>query len=185
MRKLNFKLLTILGISLAMTASVFTACEPEDINPTTPIVENPLVEQPVEDSIIGMDSALISAIEINDNLKRILDSLFSRTNNVTNNISRDSIYLINNEQEFQIIGGDNNVLGIDFNQYTIIWGIIEVEHSGFEIIYQSLYNYNNEYIYNVTVFNHSSGWTVITPLYFWNIYPKIEQCVSLSVITTT
>ncbi len=36
MRKLNFKLFVILGICLAMGASVFTACEPEDIDPTTP-----------------------------------------------------------------------------------------------------------------------------------------------------
>ncbi len=83
MRKLNFKLLMILGISLAMVASVFTACEDNTDPPTppTPPVGDSIVESlPTEIPISILDNTSVPCFFSSDDTIKI--KLFNSNENL-------------------------------------------------------------------------------------------------------
>lgn len=132
-----------------------------------------------EDDNTEQMKTIINEIATDDYTKNILDSIFSDFNSIVRGIAGDTLfYIINNNQELQLLA--NNVdLDIDFDNNCIIWGRFISPITSGTILSNNLYYDNQNLLYNyvVNINIPSSGYTARKGLYFWGIYPKLNQDV--------
>ncbi len=174
MKKNSLIKVVAIAIIFASSLGFFWACNKEDDNTTKNTqnveeVNNELGEVPEDDIIID-------EIAIDDNTKNTLNGIFSQNNEFLNKIQGDTLfYVINDEQALQALGIDVN-LGIDFEKNCLICGrVYSPISSGLISSKYLVYNSQNSlYNYVVTMYLPNSGYNVITPLYFWGVYPKLD-----------
>lgn len=82
--------------------------------------------------------------------------------------------VLNSREELQsVYYGDLSLPDIDFNAFSLLIGQVEVPHSGYTLTKMELY-YDNPVV-NVYAKEAESGYTTISYIHFWNLYPKIDS----------
>ncbi|MGB4654597.1 MAG: hypothetical protein WBH98_04095 [Bacteroidales bacterium] len=122
------------------------------------------------------EETIINEVHVDYNTRNTLNGIFSADNEFLNQIQGDTLfYVINDEQALQALGIDVN-LGIDFEKNCLICGrVYSPISSGLISSKYLVYNSQNSlYNYVVTMYLPNSGYNVITPIYFWGVYPKFD-----------
>jgi len=94
------------------------------------------------------------------------------------NVGEEVCKIINSTKELEsIYSGDKDLPEIDFQQYTLVIGQIIMPAGGYKCVKQELVNITRDssHVLNLYVENiYEYKPCVITPLYFWGLYPKIH-----------
>ena len=121
----------------------------------------------------------VESASINEDLKKELNTVFSGTNELIEDIQESKLYVINSESEFLTICSDNKISSkIDFNNRCIVFGKLKPTSVSDKILYTRLSQCvpSSIYEYEIIVERCTDCGQTQEELYFWNIYPlKIEE----------
>jgi hypothetical protein len=128
------------------------------------------------------DWSEILPLALDENLTYVLDNIFSDNNSLVADIEGDTLlFVICNQEDFLAVSKSvNTVVGseqIDFENYCIIWGRVLTPHFPYTLQSKELFvcDLDNSCKYEVTVEECTNCWTALGRLYFWGVYPKIEN----------
>ena len=157
-----------LVLSLLLSLGMFYACSNED--------ETVNVYVPIEE---GEDYAAIANffnLELSSDIYS--QGFFVDSQNSTN-VGEEVCKIINSRKELKdIYSGDKDLPEIDFTKYTLIVGYIIMPDLGNNCVRQELVytTTNSSPVLNLYVKNENEYKpTVISTLYFWGLYPKMQH----------
>jgi RNA binding exosome subunit len=124
-------------------------------------------------------------MSVDNQLKIVLDEVFSEKNDLVGNIKSDTLFVINNEQELRDVSKNiNTVINVDFDKQSIVWGKIFVSSISDVIRAKDIYMciQSSGYKYEVSIEKCINCWTATGYLYFWEIYPQKIDTKNISLI---
>jgi hypothetical protein len=105
--------------------------------------------------------------------KSRLDNLFSYNNELLRKLQKNTLFVINNQEDMATLQGSNESLDIDWDKYSIIGCKIITPSISNEILSQQLLEYIPlSYVYMVEVKNCDICYAALGEHYFWAIYAK-------------
>ena len=125
----------------------------------------------------------IESIAINPDTESILTLLLEQKHPDRYDYNRDSLFVINSNEEFCYYFGSDEGVDIDFGKYTLLCGWLTTYSSPTTIKSQSLsFNKNkNLYTYNIVLNIWTESYQVISNIYFCALYNKLNKKVELKV----
>jgi hypothetical protein len=131
------------------------------------------------------DWQIIREVTLSSELQDKLDSVFSKKNVIFSALSYDTTMLIINTQH-QLLEycNDNSVISqIDFENQTVIAGCFLTNSISNEILNRNLLycEVNNKYKFEINVKYCAECYEALGFLYFWEIVPKINNNIQLSI----
>lgn len=179
MRKVSYLTIVIFAVSL------FTACEKNremisngDNEVSTTLPNNQTATTANE----NCNWTEIFPVVLSDNLKQSLDNIFSDNNNLVTTIHGDTLlFVICNQADFISLCPNYSIVPqveqIDFETHCIIWGRVLTPHIPYTVLSKELFfcDSENNYKYEVAIEECVNCWTALGNLYFWGVYPKLEN----------
>ena len=125
----------------------------------------------------------IESIAIDPDIETILTALLEQKHPDRYDYNRDSLFVINSNEEFCYYFGSDEGVDIDFGKYTLLCGWLTTYSSPTTIKSQSLsFNKNkNLYTYNIVLNIWTESYQVISNIYFCALYNKLNKKVELKV----
>ncbi|MDR1092075.1 MAG: hypothetical protein LBL79_13455 [Prevotella sp.] len=142
-------------------------------------------------SPVGEDNAKVcewthlTPISVENQLKIVLDEVFSAKNDLVKNIKSDTLFVINNEQELRNVSKNiNTVINMNFDRQSIVWGKIFVSSISDVIRAKDLYMciQSSDYKYEISMEKCIDCWAATGYLYFWEIYSQKIDTKNTSLI---
>jgi len=128
----------------------------------------------------------LKPVVLTEQLKNILDIVFSESNELVKNIKGDTLlYVINNKEELlEISHNINTVIDIDFENQSIIWGRFLTSSISNNIASKqlSVCHPSSNYRYEISVEKCTDCWESLGYLYYWAIYPRKINVNNVSLI---
>ncbi|MDR0368284.1 MAG: hypothetical protein LBH82_03980 [Bacteroidales bacterium] len=124
----------------------------------------------------------ILPLALDENLTYVLDNIFSDNNSLVADIEGDTLlFVICNQEDFLAVSKSvNTAIGseqIDFENHCIIWGRVLTPQFPYTVQNKGLFvcDVDSSYKYEVAIEECTDCWTAFDRLYFWGVYPKIEN----------
>ena len=164
MKTLRFKTALLALAAVGMLS--ISSCEKEEQS-NLPTIKD-AAQNPVDP--IVMDSSSV----------QLLNNLFSIENPNIVNYQSDTVYVINTATELLQLGANGIDLDI-LKYYSIVWGYTLAPHSNCELSSMELSFNGQLYTMNVNILKGAEGYTAMTKVFFWGVYPKITNQIALNV----
>jgi hypothetical protein len=169
-------------LSLVTFTFVSASCE----KPTT--INTTQSDDPALQTTQMIDSCqwqVIQSLALDSIIETKLNQLFSNQNLLLPPFNDDStLYLIDNQYDFSLICNDSSVITqIDFSKFCIVWGMYQAPAIPYTISAKELFFCpdNISYKYNIYIQKCTECYSAIETLYYWGIYPIINQNVLLNI----
>ena len=159
---LKTALLALAAVGMLSTSS----CEKEEQSNLPTIKDT--AQNPVDP--IVMDSSSV----------QLLNNLFSIENPNIVNYQSDTVYVINTATELLQLGANGIDLDI-LKYYSIVWGYILAPHTNCEVSSIDLLYDGQLYAMNVNILKGAEGYSALTEVFYWGVYPKITNQIALNV----
>ena len=160
-----FLSLALLALATVGMLSI-SSCEKEEQSNLPTIKDT--AQNPVDP--IVMDSSSV----------HLLNNLFSIENPNIVNYQSDTVYVINTATELLQLGANGIDLDI-LKYYSIVWGYILAPHSNCELSSMELSFNGQLYTMNVNILKGAEGYSALTEVFFWGVYPKVGSQIALNV----
>lgn len=153
---------------ILLAAIAFVACNNND--ETTP--DNP------------GDNSQVKTIKTVDEMPTQVEAFFSDVNTAMGispkilnfTYRKNEIAIINSREELSnLYNGGKPLPEIDFSKYTLLVGHVLVAHSGHLLERTELTEKEGRLTLYVYIRDLDEGFAVITPILYWELYPKLSQ----------
>lgn len=130
----------------------------------------------------------IKPVEVNNAVKDFLDEALPNDKGVStfhfSEKNNTEIHVINSRQEFEeAYEGESALPAIDFNKHTLIIGKAYMPGKYYHVRSMEIHDYNGNLMLYVQTDNPESLFWMAYNMYFWALFPKIEQEIaSISII---
>jgi hypothetical protein len=118
----------------------------------------------------------INSAEPEKELSEYLDSIFTRHNNCLTNFENDTLFhFIFSSNNFENIDNCHRISQVDFNNYTLVVGKVQVSSISDKLESINLSSKNKGYKVKISIDKCTECYAAIGYLYFWKLYPKLNS----------
>lgn len=127
----------------------------------------------------------IMPIELENDMRHQLDSIFSSENTCLINFSNDTVFhFLFSEEDFRNVDECNEITEIDFNKYTLVVGKIQVASINDSIFDIELFEEDKKYKIEIKIEKCTECYGAIGQLYFWRLYPDLSPYYEKNILVT-
>jgi hypothetical protein len=165
---------------LLMFTFMSAGCEKPDVVIPSNEEDNNTIE-----TIDSCQWQVIQPLKLDTIAETKFNQLFSNQNFLLPKFNDNSmLYLVDNNQDFSLICNDTSlIMQIDFSKSCIVWGMYQAPAIPYTVSAKELSFCldNISYKYNIYIQKCTECYEAIETLYYWEIYPSINQNILLNI----